>query len=189
MATQLGKPAINDPKGTTLRDLQQVVGNVRERFRGLDVVMTELQVQQRAGAQTSANSLTALKKQLTALSQALTQLQTQVDGLDLGGGEADPRVEQITGELVEIRAALDEPRPDPRTEQIAGELVALQAAIDGMSAPDAGDAARLPQVEAELSTLQQQFDALDAIGQTANHSALLDDLQSQIGDIRRGILI
>jgi hypothetical protein len=134
MATgaQLGKPAVNDPREFTLREVQQVVANIRERLRILDSTLSTVQTLQQVGAQTAAVDLASLQRQITNLSQALAALTAIVDGLELGGFT------------------------DPRTEQLAGELMALQLEVDNLGSPDPG---RLPQLEAQVGQIQQQVDS------------------------------
>lgn len=164
MASQLGKPAINDPRGNGLRDLQQIVANVRERFRVVDAAVTTLQTATAGITANTASDLTALKKRVTNLEQALAELQAEVDALDLSGGAGDT---------------------DPRIEQMAGELMGLQTQVDGLG----NDPGRLPQVEAVVATLQRQVDDIDTVGQTATHAALLQRLTDRIDDLDRGVLI
>lgn len=164
MATgaQLGKPAVNDPREFTLREVQQVVANVRERLRIVDSTLATVQQVQQVGTQTSANQFAAMQKQLTALSQALAALSAIVAGLGAGGDT------------------------DPRTEQLAGELMALQQQVDRIGDPDPG---RLPQLEAVVAELQHQVEEIDPIGQTPAHAALLQGLQEQINDLNLSYLV
>lgn len=187
MAAQLGKPAINDARGNSLRDLQQIVGNIRERFRVVDAAVVALQTSTSGVTATTASDLTALKKRVTNLEQALVALQAEVDAIELTGGpsETDPRVEQIAGELLAMQSLLADLQAsaptDPRVEQLAAQLGEAMATIR--------DAERLPQVEAALSTLQHQVDDIDPVGQTAIHSAMLHTLQDQIDSINRSVLL
>lgn len=162
MAT-LGKPAVNDPREFTLREVQQVVSNIRQRLGILDSTLATVQTIQQVGAQTAAVDLAAVKRSITNLQNALTALTAVVAALEVAGSETDPR-----------------------TEQMAGELMALQAELSGLSIAGPG---RLPQVEAQVAQMQQQIDAVDTVGQTPVHAALLQGLQRQVGDINCGVLI
>jgi len=169
MATSIGKPAINDPRGRQwnndqLRDLQQIIDNIRKRFAAAESALAALQASTAGVTANTAGDLTALKKRVTNLEQALAALQAEVDALDLSGGSGDT---------------------DPRIEQMAGELMGLQAQVDGLG----NDPGRLPQVEAAVATLQRQVDDIDTVGQTATHAALLQRLTDRIDDLDRGVLI
>lgn len=159
-APRLGFPAINDPRGAGLRDLQQVVANIRERFKGVDGSIAGLQTNS-ATAFTVSGDVAAIKKQLVNLQAELDALEAVVAALELGGFETDPRTEQLAGELLEIREALS----------------------------DEGGAERVPAIEAAVATLQRQVDDLDTVGQTPAHSAMLHDLQDQIRSINLGVLV
>ena len=163
MATQLGKPAINDPSAFDLRGVQQVIGNIRERFKTVDATITAIQTTQTAAAQQRASDLTALQRAIANLQQALSALTQVVNNLELGGDS------------------------DPRVEQLAGELMALQEAVDALGEPD--DTGRVPQLEAQVGTMQAQLDEVDTVGQTPLHAALLHGLQAQVDDINRGVLV
>lgn len=165
MATQLGKPAVNDPREFTLREVQQVVANIRERLRVLDATLASVQTLQNVGRQTTATDITALQRQITNLAAELAALAAVVAGLE-GGGDST----------------------DPRTEQLAGELMALQLEVDALGTPTP-DPGRLPQLEAQVGELQQQVDAIDHVGETPVHAALLQDLQKQVDSINCSYLI
>lgn len=185
MAT-LGRPAVNDPREFTLREVQQVVANIRERLRVLDLTVSTVQSTQTNGSSTVSADLTALQRQITNLAAVVAALQVQVDGLDLGGSETDPRVEQLAGELMGIRRDLDDEPLAPRVEQLAGELQGLQQEVAGLGDPDPG---RLPAVEAHVAQLKRQVDDIDPTGQNPVHAALLQRLQSQINDLQRSVLL
>lgn len=163
MASTLGKPAVNDPREFTLREVQQVVANIRERLRVLDSTLATVQNLQNVGRQTAAADITALQRQITNLAAELEALAAVVAGLTGGGADVDPR-----------------------TEQLAGELMALQLEVDAIGEPDPG---RLPQLEAQVGQLQQQVDAIDPVGETPVHAALLQDLQKQVDSINCSYLI
>lgn len=167
MATgsQLGKPAINDARGNSLRDLQQIVGNIRERFRIVDAAVSTLQTATAGINANTAGDLTALARRVTNLEQDLAALQAEVDALDLSGGDAGGT--------------------DPRVEQMAGELQQLQDQLDSQAA----DPGRLPQLEATVATLQQQVDDIDPVGQTPAHAAMLKAAQDQIDSLNRSYLL
>lgn len=165
-AARLGFPAINDPRGSAfapeqLRGLQQIVGNVRERFRNVDAAISTLQ-STTVTTTTAQADLKALKKQIENLQAELDALEEVVAGLALGGFETDPR-----------------------TEQIAGEMMALRQAVDSVEA----DPSRLPAAEASIAALRAQVDDIDPVGQTAAHSAMLQSLQDQIDSISKGVLL
>jgi hypothetical protein len=162
MAARLGSPAVNDPREFTLREVQQVVANVRERLRIIDSTLANVQLVQQVGTQTSATQFAAMQKQLTALAQALAALTAVVAAL-----ESDDAT-------------------DPRTEQIAGELLALQTLVAQLGDPDPG---RLPQLEAVVGQLQQQVEQIDTVGQTPLHAALLQRLQDRVDDLNRSYLV
>lgn len=189
-AARLGFPAINDPRGSAfapeqLRGLQQIVGNVRERFRNVDAAISTLQ-STTVTTTTAQADLKALKKQIENLQAELDALEEVVAGLTTGGFETDPRTEQIAGELLEIRDALEtDPAPDPRVEQLAGELQAVRGELASVAA----DPGRLPAVEATVAALKRQVDDIDPVGQTAAHSAMLQSLQDQIRSINLGVLL
>lgn len=164
MATKLGFPAINDPRGAGLRDIQQVVANIRERFRTLDGVIGSLQTSAIVAAG-SATDITAIKKQINTLQAELDALAAIVAGLDSFSGDFT----------------------DPRVEQIAGELLGMQAEIDTLAQPDIEG--RVPSVEASLAALQDHVDGIDPVGQTASHAALLHQVQDQIDSINRSYLL
>jgi len=132
MAT-LGKPSVSDPREFTLREVQQVVSNIRQRLGALDSTLNLVQTIQQVGAQTAAVDLAAIKRQITNLQLALDALTSVVAGLELGGST------------------------DPRVEQLAGELMALQLELGGLSTQGPG---RLPQVEAQVAQIQQQVDGV-----------------------------
>ena len=132
MAT-LGKPSVNDPREFTLREVQQVVSNIRQRLGALDATVNTVQAIQQVGAQTAAVDLAAIRRQITNLQLALDALTSVVAGLELGGST------------------------DPRVEQLAGELMALQQDLAALGDPGPG---RLPQVEAQVAQIQQQVDGV-----------------------------
>ena len=133
MATSnLGKPAINDPREFSLRGVQQVIGNIRERFKGVDSAIATLQTNS-ATAFSVSGDLATIKKQLVNLQAEIDALEAIVDGLETGGFETDPR-----------------------TEQLAGELQALQAKVDGID-----DVGQTPTHAALLKGLQDQVDSLN----------------------------
>lgn len=189
MATsaRLGFPAINDPRGAQvdMRGLQQVVANIRERFKNVDAAIVTLQ-STTVTTTTAQADLKALKKQIENLQAELDALEEVVAGLSTGGFETDPRTEQIAGELLEIRDALaTDPAPDPRVEQLAGELLALRHTVASVEA----DPSRLPAAEASIAALRVQVDGIDTVGQTPAHSAMLQSLQDQIDSISKGVLL
>lgn len=163
MAT-LGKPAVNDPREFTLREVQLVVANIRQRLGLLDSTVGTLQATTAQSQFTASADLRDLKTQLANLQAELNALAEIVAGLE-GGGASDT---------------------DPRTEQLAGELMELQREVGQLGSPDPG---RLPQVEAQLAGLQQQVDGIDTIGQTSVHAAMLQRLQRQVEDLNCGVLI
>lgn len=185
MATQLGRPAVNDPREFNLREVQQVVANIRERLRALDTVLASVQAVQVARADASVVDLNGIRRDIATLKQALAALQAQVDALESldGGSDGDPRLEQIAGELVALQQQLQDPDPDPRVEQLAGELQAMQRQVDDPT-PE-----RLPQLEAQVGELTRQVDEIDPVGQTPVHAALLQKLQEQIDDLNLGVLL
>jgi len=162
MATTLGKPAINAPREFNLRGLQQVIESVRERFRAVDAAISTLQSTTVTTTQ-AATDLNALKKQVANLETELDALAEVVAGLDAG-----------------------EFQTDPRTEQLAGELMQAQQDVASL---ELREPERLPQLEAVVAALQQQVDSIDAVGQTATHSALLQSLQDQLDSMNRSVLI
>jgi len=131
MATASGKPAINDPRGNTLRDLQQIVANVRQRFTTVEGAIATLQTTTVTTTQ-AATDLNALKKQVSSLEAELDALAEVVAGLDFG-----------------------EFQTDPRTEQLAGEMMQAQKDLASM---ELREPERLPQLEATVATLQQQVE-------------------------------
>jgi chromosome segregation ATPase len=161
MATRLGTPAVNDPREFSLREVQQVIANIRERLKGLDAAVTAVQSLQTGSTQSVNASLTSLQRQITNLAQQVTALEAEVDALQSAGAETDPRVEQM-----------------------AGEMQQLTHAIEAAESPE-----RLPQVEAQLAELEQRVNEIDPIGQTPAHAALLQSLQSQIDDLNRSVLL
>lgn len=163
MATQLGRPAVNDPREFNLREVQQVVANIRQRLQVLDTTLASVQAVQVARADASVVDLTSIRRDIATLKQALTALQAQVDALaSLDGGNDT----------------------DPRLEQIAGEMQALQRQLDDQDGTD-----RLPQLEAQVGELTRQVDEIDPVGQTPVHAALLQKLQEQIDDLNLGVLL
>lgn len=163
MASTLGKPAVNDPREFTLREVQQVVANIRERLRVLDSTLATVQNLQNVGRQTTATDIAALQRQITNLAAELDALAAVVAGLTGGGGDTDPR-----------------------TEQLAGELLALQIDVKSIGLEVPG---RLPAVEAQVAQLQSQVDGIDTVGQTPTHAALLQKLQDQVNDLTRSVLL
>lgn len=163
MATQLGRPSVNDPREFNLREVQQVVANIRERLRALDTAVATVQSVQVARADSSVVDLNAIRRDIATLKQALTALQAQVDALSSLDGGTDT---------------------DPRLEQIAGELQALQHQLNDQDGAD-----RLPQLEAEVGELTRQVADIDPVGQTPVHAALLQKLQEQIDDLNLGVLL
>ena len=71
MATQLGKPAVIDPRELTLREVQQVISNIRQRLGALDSTLSTVQQLQNVGRQSTATDLTSLQRQIDNLQKAL----------------------------------------------------------------------------------------------------------------------
>jgi len=139
MASQLGKPAINDPRGQQwnndqLRNLQQIVGNIRERFRTVDDAVSTLQATTAGVSSSTGADVTALKKRVTALEQALSALEAKVNGLETGAGaDTDPRVEQMAGELDTLRRQVSSIDTVGQTATLAAALPGMQRQLDQLS--------------------------------------------------------
>jgi NAD(P)H-hydrate repair Nnr-like enzyme with NAD(P)H-hydrate epimerase domain len=142
MATPLGKPAINDPRSNDLREVQIVIGNIRERFRTLDAAVSQIGQQQQAAGQTANSELDALRRQIATLQEALAALVLVVDAMDPGSIDTDPRTEQLAGELQQLRrdiAAIDIPagaggEGEPGQQPVhAALLQGLQEQIDDIN--------------------------------------------------------
>lgn len=152
MAT-LGKPSVNDPREFTLREVQLVVANIRQRLGLLDSTVGTLQATTAQSQFTASADLRSLQTQLKNLQAELDALAAVVDGLT-GGGDvgSDPRIEQLAGELHDLQSVSDE----GRLPSVEAAMATLQQQVDSIDV-----VGQSPAHAALLQQLQDQVDSLN----------------------------
>jgi hypothetical protein len=126
----LNKPAIPDPARLDLPRVQQVIGNIRERFRNVEAYLLTVEAALTGARLTIASGATSVQRELDDLDRRLRELEGDTEPFTqrMSAGETIAVGDPVRVTADGVVALID---PDSATESSAFYGIAASAATEG----------------------------------------------------------